>query len=223
MVVGRRGDIGPRGDRQERSVVIDLDVVRADPQAVYGEAYYRRYFAGPGQVPGYGRWEPWLGFFQGIARGIVQTLAPHTVLDVGCAYGMLVEALRDLGVEAMGCDLSAFAIEHVRSDVRPYCWVQSVADPLGLGGPYDLVVSIETLEHILPEETDAAVANCCHAAKAAVLFSSTDTDHEEPTHINMRGFDAWAAAFGQHGFGYDAPYDASYICAHAALFRRGLY
>ena len=35
-----------------------------------------------------------------------------TALDVGCATGFLVEVLRERGIDAQGCDLSAYAIDH---------------------------------------------------------------------------------------------------------------
>ena len=71
----------------------------------------------------------WLEFFGGIAEQIVARSRPSTVLDAGCAMGMVVEALRDRGVEAFGVDLSEYAIENVRPDVRPFCRVGSILDP----------------------------------------------------------------------------------------------
>src|SRR6185437_8381938 len=41
-------------------------------------------------------------------------------LDVGCARGYLVEALRDLGVDAHGCDVSAYAVEHAAPGALGY-------------------------------------------------------------------------------------------------------
>ncbi len=36
----------------------------------------------------------------------------RTVLDVGCATGYLVEVLRERGIDAEGCDVSQFAVDH---------------------------------------------------------------------------------------------------------------
>lgn len=36
----------------------------------------------------------------------------RTVLDVGCATGFVVEVLRERGLDAEGCDLSPYAIDH---------------------------------------------------------------------------------------------------------------
>ena len=64
-------------------------------------------------------------FIKRLASQIKEKYHPQTVLDAGCAMGMLVAALRDLGVEAYGVDLSEYAISQVREDIRPYCAVGS--------------------------------------------------------------------------------------------------
>jgi 2-polyprenyl-3-methyl-5-hydroxy-6-metoxy-1,4-benzoquinol methylase len=55
--------------------------------------------------------------FERMAGHIVQDFHPGTVLDAGCAWGYLVAALRDKGVEAYGIDISEYAIGKVREDV----------------------------------------------------------------------------------------------------------
>ena len=85
-------------------------------------------------------------FFGGVADRIVQDLAPRSVLDAGCALGLLVESLRDRNVEAYGVDISEYAISQVRSDIAAFTWQGSITDPLPRR--YDLIVSIEVLEHL---------------------------------------------------------------------------
>src|SRR6185295_9899009 len=74
--------------------------------AVYDSFYYAHYCG----ERAYRRDPSWLAFFGGIAEQIVARIAPATVLDAGCAMGMVVEALRDRGVEAYGVDISEYAI-----------------------------------------------------------------------------------------------------------------
>src|SRR5205085_1310369 len=97
----------------------------------------------------------WLTFFGGIAERIVKEIRPRRVLDVGCAKGFLVEALRDRGVEAFGFDVSEYAIGEVRPDIRPFCRVQSASEPLG--ATYDLITCIEVVEHMTEEEGRRAI------------------------------------------------------------------
>ena len=70
---------------------------------VYGEEYYKNCL---GPFP-YERNSHWLNFFGGIADEIVRTLHPGRVFDAGCAWGFLVEAFWDRGVEARGIVVSA--------------------------------------------------------------------------------------------------------------------
>jgi cyclopropane fatty-acyl-phospholipid synthase-like methyltransferase len=43
-----------------------------------------------------------------------------TILDFGCAKGYIVKALRLLGYDARGVDISDYAIQHVDSDVKRF-------------------------------------------------------------------------------------------------------
>ena len=155
---------------------------------LYDEHYYRHYC---GALP-YERSEGWLRFFGGVADRIVQDLAPRTVLDAGCALGLLVESLRDRNVEAFGIDISEYAIANVRPDIAPFCWQGSITEPLPRR--YDLIVSIEVLEHLPRAAAEAAVANLCRHTDD-VLFSSSPIDYRETTHFNVQPPEYWADLF----------------------------
>lgn len=180
----------------------------------FGELYYR---CGCGPDP-YERNEAWLPFYARIIEHIIRSLAPKTVLDAGCALGMMVEAFWDRGVEAKGVDISEYAIANVRPDMREHCRVASLTDPLP--GRYDLVTCIEVLEHMPAEAAEQAIRNLTEATDA-ILFSSSPYDFEEITHINVRPPLSWIRLFGQHGFWPDLVYDASYVLPHTMLLRRG--
>ena len=131
--------------------------------------------------------------------------------------GFLVEALRNRGVEAFGIDLSPYAIEHVHESVKPYCRVGSVTDPLD--GPYDLIVSIEVVEHMEARDAETALQNFCSQTDD-LLLSSSPLDYREPTHVNVQPPEVWAEQLARHGFFRDVDYDASFITPWAGRFRR---
>ena len=184
---------------------------------LYNAAYYH---SGCGPIP-YEEPEHWVNFFGMIADRIVADIHPKTVLDAGCAMGYLVAALRDRGVEAYGVDISAYAISKVREDVRPFCKVGSLTEPLPAGLPdrYDLVVTIEVLEHLYAEDGRQAIRNLCQLTDK-VLFTSTPDDFTEPTHVNVQQREYWCRAFFENGFMDDINYRPTYLTAHALLFRR---
>ena len=183
----------------------------------YGEDYYGVSYDRSGVA--YRRGEKvWEDFFGGIAGSIVERLNPRTALDMGCAIGMLVEALRDRGVDAHGIDVSVWAINQVPDALRPYCQVGSITDEIV--GRFDLITCFEMLEHLPPSFAPGAVANLCRHADA-VLFSSMPDDFDEPTHLNVESGGYWAQLFFRQGFVRDVDFDASFLAPHAVLFRKG--
>lgn len=174
------------------------------------------YYAHDCGVP-YERNEHWLDFFGAIAARIVNDFSPKKMLDAGCAKGFLVECLRNNGVEAFGVDISEYAINNVYEPIKDFCKVASIADPLA--SFFDVIISIEVVEHMERSESEEAIANLCrHTDK--FLFSSSPHDYSEATHINVQQPEVWAQLFARNGFFRDLDYDASYITPWAVLFCR---
>ena len=179
---------------------------------LYDAFYFAHYCGRP-----YQRDKEWLDFFGSIADRIVSDIQPKSVLDAGCAMGFLVEALRERGVEAYGIDVSEFAIGQVHEDVKEYCWVGSVTEPLPQS--YDLIVCIEVLEHLQPEDAQQALVNLCQQTDD-ILFSSTPFDYKEVTHFNVKTPEHWAEMLAREGFFRDVDFDASFITPWAVRARR---
>ena len=202
--VGSMTRAGPCGCCHEglaANVKLARELAEAGSNPLYDRAYYESHCGIP-----YRRDEHWLGFFGGIADAIVDRIHPASVLDAGCAMGFLVEALRDRGVEAFGVDISEYAIAQVRADVRPHCWVGSITD--ALPRRYDLIVTIEVLEHLDEEAGREALANLARHSDD-ILFSSSPDDLEEETHANVRPTEYWAERFLEHGLLRDPEWEPS--------------
>ncbi len=187
------------------------------PPSSLGALFNAEYYATSCGEP-YQHNDIWLTFFGQVADHIKADIKPCTVLDAGCAMGFLVESLRVRGIEAFGIDISEYAIQNVHPDFRAYCQVGSILDPFP-HPRYDLIVCIEVLEHLLPEQTEPAIANlCCYSND--ILFSSTPDDTKEATHFNVQPPGYWAERFARHGFYPDANFDASFITPWAVRFVR---
>ena len=152
--------------------------------------------------------------FEPIADAIVLSLAPRKVFDAGCAAGCLAEKLWDRGVETHGRDISELAISQVRADVRPWCEVGSIAEPIE--GIYDLVLCIEVLEHMPTEEALASIRNLT-AIAPRILFSASPTDREGVTCVNVRPIRYWLERFAEAGFAPTLGFDATSLSPHAFL------
>ncbi len=178
-----------------------------------GDLFGPYYYAHNCGLP-YSRDERWLNFFDQIANRLVNDFHPRTVLDAGCAWGLLVESLRVRGIEAYGVDISEYAIQHVYPDIKQYCRVGSITDPLPQR--YDLIVSIEVFEHMPPADSEQAIANLCQYSDNIVMFSSP-VDYKEATHLNVQPPDYWARQFARHQFIRDLDYDVNTYLPHWAV------
>jgi len=187
----------------------------AQIEECYDAGYYESHCA-PGGPP-YRRGEPhWTRFFGEIADFIAFELRARSVMDAGCAIGLLVEALRERGVDAYGIDVSSWAIAQIPEELKPYCQVGSITEPFGRH--FDLITCIEVLEHLPARMAGPAVANLCAHADM-VLFSSTPDDFLEPTHLNVQPSDYWVELFARNGFFRDLYVDASVVSPQAMLLR----
>jgi len=83
------------------------------------------------------------------ASSIINNIKFDTVLDYGCAKGFMVYALRLLGKEAYGADVSQYAVEHCHPKVKDY--LQVIESTEQLTGGWDLIIAKDVLEHI-PKE-----------------------------------------------------------------------
>jgi Methyltransferase domain len=180
----------------------------------YAADYYGHYAA---DGVSYERNAFWLDFFGKIADRLIEDFHPKTALDAGSAIGLLVEALRDRGVEADGVDFSEFAVNHSREDIRQFLRVGSITEPLARR--YDLITCFEVVEHMPSEDADRAIANLC-AFTDEVILTSTPMHYRDPTHTNIHPQEYWTERFARQGFIRDVDYDGSYIAPWAARYRR---
>lgn len=94
-----------------------------------------------------------------------------TVLDVGCATGIVVNKFLEAGYDAYGCDISTWAIENTETDKDRV----KVADVRNLeqyeDNSFDLVICSETLEHIPEEYLQKALSELYRVSRKFVCFS----------------------------------------------------
>ena len=84
------------------------------------------------------------------ASSIINNISFTTVLDFGCAKGFMVHALRLLGKEAHGVDVSEYAVANCHPKVKEYLSVVDTAEDIK--GGWDLIIAKDVLEHIPKEE-----------------------------------------------------------------------
>ncbi len=192
-----------------------------DEELGYSKEYYDAYHSG-GDSVNYLESPEIMETQTNLAADIIKLLHPGKMLDVGCACGYLVSALRNTGVDAYGTDASAYAIEHVRPEHRDFFCRGVLPDlvlPDSFPKKYDLVTCIEVIEHIR-EDCNQATISALTRLSDTILFSSTPDDFDEPTHINVHPISFWCAEFAKAGFYPDMTTDLSFGAPQFVLFRR---
>jgi len=97
-------------------------------------------------------------------------LPATTVLDVGCATGFVVEALREIGVDAEGVDVSRYAIDHAAPGARGHIRWGDIGRRLPFeDAAFDLVTALETLEHLAPPAVPPAIDELARVARCFVV------------------------------------------------------
>jgi SAM-dependent methyltransferase len=103
---------------------------------------------------------------------LVSSFGPRRSLEVGCATGLMVKAMRAYGVEAEGFDFSRWCIEHASDQVREWVRWDDVLKLAPPDRPYDLVLALDVLEHLPPEQVRVALANiAASTAPGGIVFS----------------------------------------------------
>jgi len=67
------------------------------------------------------------------------------ILDVGCSYGYLTNALRKLGHNARGIDISVQAVEYSKKMYGDFFENKEIED---VEGSYNMIIAIELIEHL---------------------------------------------------------------------------
>lgn len=192
-------------------------MVKIEYSKTYNKKYYDEYSSGIG----YENNEVWKQNFNNIADEIIKYFNPKTVLDIGCAFGYLVKSLRDKGVEAYGIDVSEYAVSHADESIKAYLKNMSALDELPENFPkkFDLVVSIEMIEHLY-EDDGLKVIDKMVSYADKVLISSTDDDFDEPTHVNVQQKEYWVEKFAKKGYLRNLDIDTRFISYNTYLFEK---
>lgn len=122
----------------------------------------------------------------------------HSVLDVGCAYGFVVQELLGRGYCAVGVDFSEECI--LESPVKDRLVVGD-ATVLPLDRRFDLVIVANLCEHLTDEQCQRMIEGLAKTGDRLLAIINKST--HDPSHINIKSNREWVSWFERHGFVYD--------------------
>jgi SAM-dependent methyltransferase len=121
-----------------------------------------------------------------------------TALDVGCGVGTWVAELCDRGIDAIGVDGDYVDTRLLQIPQERFA-AYDLRNPLDFGRQFDLVISVEVIEHIEPfYETQFVESLTRHAD--LVLFSGAIPGQGGAHHVNERWPSHWTALFAEQGY-----------------------
>lgn len=127
---------------------------------------------------------------------------PQSVLDVGCGAGTWLRAAIDRGaaevVGVEGVDLPADEMFVAKDNVLR----ADLNRPLDLGRRFELVLCLETAEHLEPDSA-RTIVDTLIAHGDRILFSAAVPGQPGSHHVNCRWPDYWQLLFNQRGFACD--------------------
>jgi SAM-dependent methyltransferase len=140
------------------------------------------------------------------ATSIIDKINFETVLDFGCAKGFMVYAMRLLGKEAYGVDISEYAVNAGLPQVKDHLSIINSVDDIR--GNYDLIMAKDVLEHV-PYEALADVLKAFRIRCRNILVAVPLGDNKkfrirqyemDITHIIREPEEFWLKALGDAGF-----------------------
>jgi SAM-dependent methyltransferase len=130
---------------------------------------------------------------------ILEYVKPASIVDVGCGTGGWLAEFRKHGVEdVVGIDgpwVDPALLEIPKERFR----VADVAQPIRESRRFDLVVSLETGEH-LPPQSAATFVESLTGLGSVILFSAAIPFQGGNNHFNEQWPDYWAALFDERGY-----------------------
>lgn len=160
----------PKADAIERAKKYDFDYWDGDRKLGYGGYHYD------------GRW-----------RVVSDAVCKHydlkpgdKVLDVGCGKGFLLyeftQSIPDVAIT--GIDISAYAIEHAKEEVRPFLQIGDAVDLPFEDNSFDMVVSLNTLHNLYCYDLEKALMEIERVGKSN-KYIVVESYRNEQEKVNM--------------------------------------
>jgi SAM-dependent methyltransferase len=134
------------------------------------------------------------------------------LLDIGCAYGFLIKAASEVGLDAYGIDISIYALRQVPELSSKLILASGTNLPFR-SESFDAVTLFEVIEHVSDGERVLKEVHRILKPKGLGVLTTpipSKEKGEDPTHINVRPPDFWISLLKKLGFKTYPYYDPRY-------------
>jgi len=169
----------------------ETKIYKENPESLYDVKFFR-YFSGCSR-----------GWQNEAGRIIAEDLKISSAIDFGCGSGFYLE-----GMYLTGCK-NIIGIEYMYENAAPYI-PELIKDNISKGnamepinkGIFDISVSIEVAEHLLPEKSDIFIDNITNSSSKYIFFSAAPIGQGGRGHINEQPIEFWLEKLNNKGFIY---------------------
>lgn len=136
-----------------------------------------------------------------VARQILATCGPGSLLDVGSGMGALVRELLKQGADASGVDVSAVAVEHCNRHAPGRFFAGSILKLPFKDASFDTLISTGCLEHLAPEDVPKAFREMRRVCRRNLFLRiATGPDRDGHWHLTIEKRAWWEAVAFAAGF-----------------------
>lgn len=130
--------------------------------------------------------------YDGRWRPLAEAFAKHyeikpgqRVLDIGCGKAFLLYELTQAvpGLEVVGVDISQYAIEHAKEEVRPFLEIADAVNLPFADKSFDFVFSLNTLHNLECPDLDKALREMERVGKRKYLVVESYRNQEEKVNL----------------------------------------
>jgi len=123
-----------------------------------------------------------------------------SAIDFGCASGFYLFGMFSNGAKIKGFEYSFENSKHlIPEEIKDMIHFGDVQEDL-VDGKYDLSMSIEVAEHIMPDKSEQFVRNLAESSEKYIVLSAAEPGDGGTGHINCRIFSEWTDMFEKYGF-----------------------
>jgi SAM-dependent methyltransferase len=202
-------DLYPRAKRpiEERGKAI------TDEDRAIARQFGREFFDGD-RIHGYGGY----GYHERYWKATVKRFRDYyqleddgAVLDVGCGKGFMMHDFKQLmpKMTIAGIDISKYAYDNAMEDMKPYMRIGNAKELPYADRSFDLVISINTVHNLPPEECKQAIREIQRVSRAHAFITVDAWRTEEErrrllqwnlTALTAMHVDDWKKLFAEVGY-----------------------
>ena len=126
---------------------------------------------------------------------------PTSVIDLGCANGIHIKKFKELGVKrVLGLEGTKHWVPYIENAIGSDYVIKDLRKPLGIKEQFDLVFSVEVLEHLEKMYANQAVKNILSLGKVFCISACPISGGFH--HFNPQPRQYWINKFAKHGAKY---------------------